>query len=88
MQIPIFCFDRETDKLGNIIGYEGYARDRLASLENMEAQGKTVIIQDFTAGGTPTEVIIEQVTFSRTTPSARNYSGFGGVIQLTARTIA
>ena len=88
MQIPIFCFDRETDKLGNIIGYEGYARDRLASLENMEAQGKTVIVQDFTAGGTPTEVIIEQVTFSRTTPSARNYSGFGGVIQLTARTIA
>jgi hypothetical protein len=88
MQIPIFCFDRETDKLGNIIGYEGYARDRLANLEQMESLGKTVIIQDFTAGGTPTEVIIEQVTFSRSTPSARNYSGFGGVISVTARTLA
>ena len=87
MQIPIFCFDRETDKLGNIIGYEGYARDRLAQLELVEATGKTVIVQDFTAGGEPTEVIIEQVTFSRTTPSARNYSGFGGIIQLTARTV-
>ena len=88
MAIPLFCFDRETDKLGNIIGYEGYARDRLASLETVEAQGKTVIIQDFTTDGTPTEVIIEQITFSRSTPSARNYSGFGGIIQITARTIA
>jgi hypothetical protein len=88
MAIPLFCFDRETDKLGNIIGYEGYARDRLASLETVESQGKTVIIQDFTTDGTPTEVIIEQITFSRSTPSARNYSGFGGIIQITARTIA
>lgn len=88
MQIPLFCFDRETDKLGNIIGYEGYARDRLARLETLESVGKTVIVQDFTAGGEPTEVIIEQVTFSRSTPSARNYSGFGGIISLTARTIA
>ena len=87
MQIPIFCFDRETDKLGNIIGYEGYARDRLSQLELMEATGKTVIVQDFTAGGEPTEVIIEQVTFSRTTPSARNYSGFGGICQIVARTV-
>ena len=88
MQIPLFCFDRETDKLGNIIGYEGYARDRLARLETLESVGKTVIVQDYTAGGEPTEVIIEQVTFSRSTPSARNYSGFGGIISLTARTIA
>ena len=87
MQIPVFCFDRETDKLGNIIGYEGYARERLAELETLEAIGQTVIVQDFTAGGEPVEVIIEQVTFSRTTPSARNYSGFGGVIQITVRTV-
>ena len=88
LSIPIFCFDKETDKLGNIIGYEGYARDRLSSLETMEALGKTVIIQDFTADGEPFEVILEQVTFTRSTPSARNYTGFGGVIQVTARTIA
>lgn len=88
LQIPIFCFDKETDKLGNMVGYEGYARDRLGQLEQLEATGQTVIIQDFTAGGEPTEVIIEQVSFVRSTPSARNYSGFGGIIQVTARTLA
>ena len=88
LQIPLFAFDKETDKLGNMLGYEGYAHDRLALLETLESTGKTVILQDFTAGGEPTEVIIEQVTFSRTTPSARNYTGFGGIITVTARTIA
>lgn len=88
LQIPIFCYDKETDKTGNIVGYEGYARDRLNALESVESTGATLILQDFTAGGEPFEVIIEQVSFTRSTPSARNYSGFGGIIQLVARTIA
>jgi hypothetical protein len=88
IQIPLFCYDKETDKLGNILGYEGYGRERLAMLESIEAQGKTVIIQDFNAGGEPTEAIIEQVSFTRSTPSNRNYTGFGGIIAVTARTVA
>ena len=87
MQIPLFCFDRETDKTGNMIGYEGYARERLAALELAEAVGATLIIQDFNAGGEPTEVIVEQVSFTRSTPAARNYTGFGGIIQIVARTV-
>lgn len=87
LQIPLFLYDKETDKLGNIVGYEGYARARLQELETLEAQGDTVIIQDFTNGGEPIEAVIEQVTFTRTTPSARNYSGFGGIVQVIARTV-
>lgn len=87
LQIPLFLYDKETDKLGNIVGYEGYARARLQQLETLEAQGDTVIIQDFTNGGEPIEAVIEQVTFTRTTPSARNYSGFGGIVQVIARTV-
>lgn len=87
LQIPLFLYDKETDKLGNIIGYEGYARARLQQLETLEAQGDTVIIQDFTNGGEPIEAVIEQVTFTRTTPSARNYTGFGGIVQVIARTV-
>jgi hypothetical protein len=87
VQIPILCFDKETDKLGNILGYPGYARERLAELETLEALGKTVIIQDFTAGGEPIEAIIEQVTFTRTTPPKVGYTGFGGIIQVIARTV-
>lgn len=87
LQIPLFCYDRETDKTGNIIGYEGYAKERLAALETVEAQGDTIIIQDFNQGGEPTECIIEQITFTRSTPANRNYTGFGGIIQLIARTV-
>lgn len=87
LQIPLFCYDRETDKNGAIIGYEGYAKDRLSALESVEALGETVVIQDFNAGGDPFEVIIEQVTFTRSTPANRNYTGFGGIIQLIARTV-
>ena len=87
LQIPLFCYDRETDKTGNIVGYEGYAKERLAALENIEAKGDTIIIQDFNAGGDPFEVVIEQVTFTRSTPANRNYTGFGGIIQLVARTV-
>jgi hypothetical protein len=87
IQIPLFCFDKETDKTGNIIGYEGYSRERLNALETIEANGQTVILQDFNQGGEPTEVIIDQVTFTRSTPANRNYTGFGGIIMLIARTV-
>ena len=87
LQIPLFCYDKETDKTGNIIGYEGYAKDRLLALENVEAKGETIILQDFNAGGDPFEIIIDQVTFTRSTPANRNYTGFGGIITLIARTV-
>ena len=87
LQIPLFCYDKETDKTGNMIGYEGYARERLNALETIEANGQTIILQDFNQGGEPTEVIIDQVTFTRSSPSSRNYTGFGGIIQLIARTV-
>ena len=87
IQIPLFCFDRETDKLGNLLGYEGYARQRLSALEAVEGVGETVIIQDFTAGGEPIEAVIEQITFIRSTPPNRNFSGFGGIVQVVLRTV-
>ena len=87
IQIPLFMYDKETDKTGNTIGYEGYARERLFALESVESIGATIVIQDFTAGGEPIECVIEQITFTRATPSARNYSGFGGICQVIARTV-
>lgn len=87
IQFPLFCFDSERDRLKNIMGYQGYALARLQSLEQMEAQGETVIIQDFTANGEPIEAVIEQVTFTRTTPPNGNFTGWGGIIQITARTV-
>jgi len=74
IQIPVFCFDSERDRNKNIMGYEGYALERLQALEQMEAEGETLIIQDFTAGGEPTEAVIEQVTFTRTSPPNGNFT--------------
>jgi hypothetical protein len=87
LQIPLFCYDKETDKTGNMIGYEGYAKERLLALETIEAMGETIILQDFNAGGDPFEIIIDQVTFTRSTPANRNYTGFGGIITVIARTV-
>jgi hypothetical protein len=87
IQIPLFCFDQETDRNKQIIGFQGYALARLQALEQMEALGETLIIQDFTAGGEPIEAVVEQVTFTRTTPPNSNFSGYGGIIQVVARTV-
>lgn len=91
IQVPIFIYDKETDRNSNMVGYEGYARVRLNQLEEMEARGTTVIFQDFNAsgdaGGAPVEVIIEQITFTRSTPASKRYSGYGGVAQIIMRTI-
>lgn len=87
VQIPVFCFDSERDRNKNIMGFPGYALGRLQALEAMEAQGETIIIQDFTADGEPIEAVIEQVSFTRTTPPSNNYSGYGGILQIIARTV-
>jgi len=87
IQIPVFCFDSERDRLKNLMGYQGYGLGRLQALEQMEALGETIIIQDFTADGEPIEAVIEQVSFTRTTPPNGNFSGWGGIIQIIARTI-
>jgi hypothetical protein len=87
IQFPLFCFDSERDRLKNIMGYQGYALNRLQALEQMEALGETVIIQDFTAAGEPIEAVIEQVSFTRTTPPNGNFTGWGGILQITARTV-
>jgi hypothetical protein len=87
LQIPIFCFDKETDRNRQIIGFEGYALARVQALEQLEAQGESLIIQDFTAGGEPTEAVVEQVTFTRTSPPNAGFSGYGGIIQVIARTV-
>lgn len=87
LQIPILCFDKETDRNRQIVGFDGYALSRIQALEQLEAQGQTVIIQDFTAGGEPTEAVVEQVTFTRTTPPQVGFSGYGGIVNIVARTV-
>jgi hypothetical protein len=84
--IPLMNFDTETDKYNTTIGYEGRAIERLAALENAEANGDVVSWQDFRTGEIA-QALIEEVKFTDMTPPDKRYTGYGGIITLTIRTV-
>ena len=86
LTIPLVNYDFETDRYGVQNGYEGRAFVRLQELEDLEAAGDTIVIQDFTTGEQVVG-LIEQLSFERTTPADRRYSGFGGIMYVSIRTV-
>ena len=86
IQFPVFNFDTETDRYNVQTGYEGRALDRLAALESVEQDGDVLTWQDFTTGESR-QVVIEKISFTRETPPDKRFSGFGGVITMTIRTV-
>jgi hypothetical protein len=86
IQFPVFNFDTETDRYNVQTGYEGRALDRLAALEAVEQDGDVLTWQDFTTGESR-QVVIEKISFTRETPPDKRFSGFGGVITMTIRTV-
>jgi hypothetical protein len=86
IRFPVYCFDVETDKYNVLVGYEGRAFDRLGQLETIEQDGDVVTWQDLTTGESR-QVVIEQINFVRATPPDRGFSGYGGIIEMTIRTV-
>jgi hypothetical protein len=86
IQFPVWCFDVEKDRYNVTTGYEGRAWERIQLLEEIEAQGDIINIQDFTTGER-VQGLIEQVQFSRKTPPSGNFSGFGGLLTVTIKTV-
>jgi hypothetical protein len=86
MRFPVYCFDIETDRYNVVSGYEGKALARLQLLENVEENGDVVTWQDLTTGESR-QVVIEQISFTRMTPPDKRFDGFGGVIEITIRTV-
>jgi hypothetical protein len=86
IQYPVFCYDHESDKFSNEVGYEGSAYDRLSQLESIENVGDTIRIQDFRTGEEYLG-IIEEMDFINKTPEDKRFSGFGGTLLVTIRTI-
>lgn len=86
IKFPVFCYDVETDKYNVMVGYEGRAKDRIAQLEAIEANGDVVTWQDLQTGESR-QVVIEQITFSRLTPPDRGFSGYGGIVDILIRTV-
>jgi hypothetical protein len=86
VRFPVYCFDVETDKYNTVIGYEGRAFTRIQTLEDIEEGGDVVVWQDLSTGESR-QAIIEQVTFTRMTPPDKRFDGFGGVLEITIRTV-
>jgi len=86
MRFPVYCFDVETDRYNTMVGYEGRASTRIALLEEIEESGDVITWQDLSTEESR-QAIIEQVTFTRMTPPDKRFDGFGGVIEITIRTV-
>jgi hypothetical protein len=86
MQFPVYCYDIETDRFNTMVGYEGRAFDKIQLLENIEETGDVITWQDLTTGESR-QAIIEQISFTRMTPPDKRFDGFGGVINITIRTV-
>lgn len=86
IQYPLLCFDRESDKFGVMVGYEGRAYDRMEQLEAVENAGDTIRIEDFRTGESYLG-LIEEMDFINRTPTDKRYSGFGGILVVTIRSV-
>lgn len=86
IQFPVWCFDVETDRFGVHTGYENRAWERIQVIEGIEAKGDIINVQDFTTGER-VQAIIERVNFLRRTPPSGDFSGFGGLLSITVRTV-
>jgi hypothetical protein len=86
IQYPVFCYDHESDKFSNEVGFEGSAYQRMSQLESIENLGDTIRVQDFRTGEEYLG-IIEEMDFMNKTPEDKRFSGFGGTLLVTIRTI-
>ncbi len=86
IQYPLSCFDHESDHFGVEVGFEGSAYDRMSQLESIENLGDTIRVEDFRTGESYIG-LIEELDFRNTTPSDKRFSGYGGTLLVTIRTV-
>jgi len=86
VKFPVYCFDVETDRFNTIVGYQGRAFERIQRLEDIEANGDILTWQDLSTGESR-QAAIEEVSFTRMTPPDKRFDGFGGVLEITIRTV-
>jgi hypothetical protein len=86
VEVPLLCFDRETDRQGVRFGSVGGAWLRFQALKVLEASSATVQWRDYTSGESA-EAFIEQVAFDRVTPPSRQNPNDGGIVSVTLRLV-
>ena len=74
------------DKFGVQVGYEGSAWQRMQQLESVENLGDTIRVEDFRTGESYIG-LIEEIDFANRTPTDKRFSGFGGILVATIRSV-
>jgi hypothetical protein len=69
-----------------MVGYEGRSYDRMIQLENVENAGDTIRVEDFRTGESYLG-LIEEMDFINRTPTDKRFSGFGGILVVTIRSV-
>lgn len=85
--VPLLCFDQETDRHGNKLGYEGFAFDRLTAIEAMDSAGDAILFQDLTSD-TAQFCTIEAMEYRQIDPRGIGNSKWGGVLTVALRTLS
>lgn len=86
LRIPLQLFDFEQDRAGMVMGYPGFAHDRLVALEALEQSYSLVPYVDYTTNEQLT-VYIERLSYNRTTPPNHNSPNNGGIVTVLARVV-
>jgi hypothetical protein len=86
IQYPLSCYDHESDHFGVEVGYEGSAYQRMSQLEQIENVGDTIRVEDFRTGESFIG-LIEELDFRNATPSDKRFTGYGGLLLVTIRTV-
>lgn len=87
IQLPLLNYNFGKDRNNNKTGYIGQADYNRAALENIENDGDVITYQDFSTGE-QVRCIIEEQKYTRITAPDRAFSGDGGVLYCTIRTVS
>jgi hypothetical protein len=83
---PFLLFDEETDRGGQVIGYDGYTQERLSAFEAVARAGDVVLFQEL-AAQLVTQVVIDDFEFQQTGPPGPDGPS-GGYLTVVMRTVA
>ena len=80
-------FDMETDKGGQNLGYDGYARSRFETFKSIARAGDVVSYQEL-SDDVSTLVVIDDWKYTQLAPPGPNGGSLGGYLTVTMRTVA
>ena len=87
IQHTFLLMDHETDRGGQRVGYNGYARDRFEAFKELARKGDVVVFQELSES-ISTLVVIDDWKYTQLGPPGPNEEALGGYLTLSLRTVA